>query len=29
VLEAGEGEAQPEQLRELVEKLTCDVLVIR
>jgi hypothetical protein len=29
VLEAGDEEAQPEQLRELVEKLTCDVLVIR
>jgi hypothetical protein len=29
VLEAGQREAQPEQLRELVEQLACDVLIIR
>jgi hypothetical protein len=29
VLEAGVWEAQPEQLRELVEQLACDVLIIR
>jgi hypothetical protein len=29
VLEAGDREAQPERLRELVEQLACDVLVIR
>ena len=29
VLEAGDSEALPEQLRELVEQLACDVLIIR
>jgi len=29
VLEAGDWEAQPEQLRELVEQLACDVLIVR
>ena len=29
VLEAGDREAQPERLRELVEQVACDVLVIR
>jgi hypothetical protein len=29
VLEAGEKDAQPDQLRELVEQLACDVLIIR
>jgi hypothetical protein len=29
VLEAGDWEARPEQLRELVEQLACDVLIIR
>jgi hypothetical protein len=29
VLEAGERESQPDELRELVEQLTCDVLIIR
>ena len=29
VLEAGEWDSQPDELRELVEQLTCDVLIIR
>jgi hypothetical protein len=29
VLEAGDWEARPEQLRELVEHRACDVLIIR
>jgi hypothetical protein len=29
VLEAGEHDAQPDELRELVEQLACDVLIIR
>lgn len=29
VLEAGERDAQPDELRELVEQLTCDVLIVR
>ena len=29
VLEASEEDAQPEELRELVEHLACDILIIR
>jgi hypothetical protein len=29
VLEAGDWKARPDQLRELVEQLACDVLIIR